>query len=439
MCPPSTDAMAPWGCSGRPSGRRGRRGAGWSSSPASPASARAPFAPASPPSSRSRARRWCGGAPGNSPMRLPTFRCGPCLRALAVALPGSGGDRLDEPAVFRLWEEVLARAGRGGDGGAGRLGGGGPARRRSRHDRSAHLPGPAPARAARAGAGHHPRPRRTPRRAQVAPAGAHAARGPRSAAGRADHRRGGGAGPGHHRPRAPPTSGRTPARADRAAIRSSWSSVPGRSRAPAGSTARSRTCRPACARWWSTGWRCCRTRPGTRSPAERCSGASSPPPRWPACRTRPRCGWWTRCCRRWRRGLLREPRPGQLAFSHALVGDAIRDSTPPLGTRAAAPARRAGAGRAGRLGRRADRARPARAGGRRRRPRRAGADAGPPGHRAARARGRLRSGPGPARAGRTRRAPPASCRRPARPSGCTSPGWRRRRASRRPRGGCARR
>jgi len=38
----------------------------------------------------------------------PYFPLWPCLRALAVALPGSEGDRLDEQGVFRLWEEVLA-------------------------------------------------------------------------------------------------------------------------------------------------------------------------------------------------------------------------------------------------------------------------------------------------------------------------------------------
>jgi hypothetical protein len=37
----------------------------------------------------------------------PYFPLWPCLRALAVALPGSAGDRLDETAVFRLWEDVL--------------------------------------------------------------------------------------------------------------------------------------------------------------------------------------------------------------------------------------------------------------------------------------------------------------------------------------------
>ena len=38
----------------------------------------------------------------------PYFPLWPCLRGLAVDLPGREGDRLDEQGVFRLWEEVLA-------------------------------------------------------------------------------------------------------------------------------------------------------------------------------------------------------------------------------------------------------------------------------------------------------------------------------------------
>ncbi len=48
----------------------------------------------------------------------PYFPLWPCLRALGVELPGSAGDRLDDQAVFRFWEEVLATLASAAAGGA---------------------------------------------------------------------------------------------------------------------------------------------------------------------------------------------------------------------------------------------------------------------------------------------------------------------------------